>query len=373
MRPRWRLLPDDPEIGWMPYVWLLYLSFVFLVPGLWNPTSEPAVWIASALATLVFVPLYFVGYWVHGAARLRVALAITAVGLALAPLNTGAGTFVVFASHFAAMWSERARAGLAALGLVLALTVLAALLVQPSVYFWSPALAGAFVIGLLGLAQVKRDRMTQDLRLARAEVDALARIAERERIARDLHDLLGQSLSVIALKAELAHRLLERDPARAAQEIEEVRVVARETLGEVRTAVRGYRVGSGCGLDKELADAQRALASADVELHIAAGPDVVARCLDATHEGVLALVLREATTNVIRHARARTCTVRFRAAAEAYDLEIRDDGRGLHAAAGHGLRGMRERVEALGGTLTVTGPPGTAVQVRFPVACSEVA
>jgi two-component system sensor histidine kinase DesK len=368
MRRRWRPLPDDPDLGWAPYIWLLYLVFVFLVPGLWNPSDDPVVWGASIAATLVFVPLYFWAYWLRGEGRLLAALGIAAVGAALAPVNTGANTFFVFAGYFGGMSAERVGPAIARLGILGLALALTSVFVQPSLYFVAPAAFGMLVIGLLGVQQVQRDRANARLRLARDEVDALARIAERERIARDLHDLLGQSLSVVALKAELAERVLDRDPERARAELADVRSVARQALGEVRTAVRGYRVGSGAGLEQELASARRALGAADVTLTCDAGPACVGPHVDAAREGVLALALREATTNVIRHAAARACEVRFFADDDGHGIEVSDDGRGPTARPGHGLAGMRERVEALGGRIEVGGPPGTRVRVWFPTA-----
>jgi two-component system sensor histidine kinase DesK len=363
---RFRLLPDDPELGWVPYIWPAYLAFVFAVPLAFAPTDDPVVYAASIAATLVFLPLYFGAYWVQGHARLGLAIAMAAIGAALAPINTGSNTFFVFASFFAGMASQTTAGGVARVALMLALLAVTSVLLAPSPYFWVPAVFGAALVGLIGVQQVQRDRGTATLRLAREEVDALARIAERERIGRDLHDLLGQSLSVVALKAELAEKLATRDPARAALEMADVRRVAREALGEVRTAVRGYRVGSGAGLQQEIDRAARALSAADVELSCAEGPAAFADRLDAAHEGVLALVLREATTNVIRHARARTCTLRFFGEDDAYGLEIVDDGRGPSARPGHGLTGMRARVEAVGGILRVeAATPGTRVLARF--------
>jgi two-component system, NarL family, sensor histidine kinase DesK len=363
---RWRLLPDDPDIGWIPYIWLAYLAFVFAVPLAFAPTDDPVVYVASIGATLLFLPLYFAAYWFRGGARLGLALAMAAIGAALAPLNAGSNTFFIYAGFFAGMAAQTTIGGILRVALLLAMLAATAIVREPSPYFWIPAAFGIAIIGLIGVQQVQRDRVNATLRLAREEVDALARIAERERIGRDLHDLLGQSLSVVALKAELAEKLAGRDPGRAALEMADVRRVAREALGEVRTAVRGYRVGSGAGLQQEIDRAERALAAADVELSCAEGPATIADRLDAAHEGVLALVLREATTNVIRHARARTCTLRFFGDADAYGLEIVDDGRGLGMRPGHGLTGMRARVEAVGGILRLEpAAPGTRVLARF--------
>lgn len=364
---RWRPLPDDPDLGWIPYAWLAYLVFLYAVPIAFVPNVSPSVYVATTAATLAFLPLYFGAYWVHGKARLAIAVAMAALGAGLAPINAGSNTFFIYAGFFAGMSSSTTGGGIARVGLLAGLLALTAWLVEPSPFFWVPAGLGIVVVGLIGVHQIQRDRVNASLRLAREEVDALARIAERERIARDLHDLLGHSLSVVALKAELAEKLAARDPKRAAMEMADVRRVAREALGEVRTAVRGYRVGSGAGLRQEIERAATALQAAHVELRCEDGPERAASALDAAHEGVLALVLREATTNVIRHARADRCEVRFFDDESGYGVEIRDDGRGGTARPGHGLLGMRERVTAVGGELTVADArPGTRIVVRFP-------
>ncbi|MBL8947609.1 MAG: hypothetical protein JNK45_30840, partial [Myxococcales bacterium] len=192
-----------------------------------------------------------------------------------------------------------------------------------------------------------------------------ARIAERERIARDLHDLLGHSLSIIALKSELAERIAADDPDRAGRELRDVQQVARDALAEVRIAVRGYRVGSGAGLRQELDRARTALAAAGVELACSVDPELVGPALDAAREGALALALREAATNIVRHAKATRCDVAFFDDGRHYGIVITDDGRGGDARPGHGLQGMRTRVEALGGRLTCSFTGGTTLRIAF--------
>ena len=132
----------------------------------------------------------------------------------------------------------------------------------------------------------------------------MARIAERERISRDLHDLLGHTLSMITLKAELAGKLLERDPQACRSEIRDIELAARQALGEVRSAVTGIRQ---TGFSHELATARASLAAANVGL----SEEVQPCALPATLESVLSLALREAVTNILRHAGASHCEVRM--------------------------------------------------------------
>ncbi|MGY1770760.1 sensor histidine kinase [Blastococcus sp. SYSU D00813] len=198
---------------------------------------------------------------------------------------------------------------------------------------------------------------------AREELARTAVAEERLRFARDLHDLLGHSLSLIALKSELAGRLADRDPARARAEMADVEATARRALAEVRDAVGGYRQVS-CG--SALAEARAALSAAGVGLTAPRTLPVLPGGVDA----VLGWVVREATTNVLRHSGARSVTVTVEAGDDEAALTVTDDGRGPAGPAGAGLSGLDERLAALGGRLeTGAGPGGRGFRLsaRVPV------
>jgi two-component system sensor histidine kinase DesK len=173
---------------------------------------------------------------------------------------------------------------------------------------------------------------------ARAEVARLASEAERARIARDLHDLLGHSLTVITVKSGLARRLAESGSARSVEEITAVEELSRQALTDVRAAVSGYRQVSLAG---ELARGREVLRAAGVAADLPAATEMV----DPAHQELFGWVVREGLTNVVRHARATRCTVTLTPAG----VEILDDGVGAAASCGNGLTGLRERVEAAGG------------------------
>ncbi|HUB03692.1 MAG TPA: histidine kinase [Solirubrobacteraceae bacterium] len=189
--------------------------------------------------------------------------------------------------------------------------------------------ASAAGVGLLML--VMRDLRVRNVELneARAELADLAVAEERERFARDLHDLLGHSLSVIALKAELAGRLLADGPHDAAREVNELEEVARTALREVREAVSGYRQPT---LEGELAGARMALSAAGIEAEVAE----TRVPLDPAVEAVLAWAVREGATNVIRHSGAHHCTFRVSASLTDAGVEVIDDGRGVVVNGGGG-------------------------------------
>jgi len=196
-------------------------------------------------------------------------------------------------------------------------------------------------------------------------------VAERTRIARDLHDILGHTLSVIVLKTELAGRFLRRQPeadlAGAVREIGEVEQTARASLAEVRHAIRGYRAP---GLLAEIASVRNTLSAADVSVQT----DIPARVegLTATQETMLSLALREAVTNVIRHAHASRCHIEMTLSDDGLCiLRIADDSSRKIPCEGNGIRGMRERVQSLDGRLSIEYNQGNVVRFEFPVTPAE--
>lgn len=194
-------------------------------------------------------------------------------------------------------------------------------------------------------------RTTLELRKARATVAQLAANEERLRLARDLHDLLGHSLSLITLKSELAGRMLPAHPDKAAQQVADIEQVSRQALVDVREAVTGYRRPR---LAAELAGTQVALTAAGVTAELPAEPDLTGVSEDS--EAALAWALREAVTNVVRHSGARRCTVellrRQTLDGPILELSVEDNGSGGSGKApGNGLTGLSERLEKAGGTL----------------------
>ncbi|RSN30537.1 sensor histidine kinase [Amycolatopsis sp. WAC 01416] len=201
-------------------------------------------------------------------------------------------------------------------------------------------------------------RAVRKLEAANQEIATLAVAGERERLARDLHDILGHSLTTITVKAGLARRILEsgKDDSRALQEISEVESLTRSALTDIRATVSEYREVS---LSAEVAGARAALRAAEIDADLPHAVDNVDPVLQRT----FGYVLREAVTNVLRHSGAKRVKVRFGAAW----LEVEDDGEGSEEKPGNGLRGLAERLAAVGGTLTATTPPGGGWLVRAEV------
>jgi two-component system sensor histidine kinase DesK len=198
------------------------------------------------------------------------------------------------------------------------------------------------------------------LSLSHDEVRRLAATAERERIGRDLHDLLGHTLSLITLKLELSRKLFDRDVDAARREVEEAEKVARHALAEVRSAVTGIRATD---LAAELASARLLLESSRVHLDYGTLP----ADLPGHVERGLSLILREAVTNIARHADASQARIEMTRERASVCMQISDNGRGGIEMDGNGLCGMRERVHALGGTLTFESPRGQGSRLRVVV------
>jgi len=350
------LLPDDRSIGWVPYVWLVYaFGYVVTVAFLGDDRD---LW-AAILLTAVFLVFYFRAFWVSGPAVRPYIGAIAIVGMLAMPVHSSGFTFFIFAGSFCSRLGS-IRAGVQLLGVltVLMLIEMALLRVHPI-----PMVIGTvftILISAVNLYYARLEAANAELKLSREEIKHLAAVAERERIARDLHDLLGHTLSVITVKAELAKKLIGRDTERTGREIEEIHRISREALSEVREAVSGYR---STGLPGELANARLAFESMSVQLRYDDPP----RDLPAPLETSLALVVREAVTNVIRHSGASRCQITFDWDGDELVLEVRDNGRGGKAVEGAGLSGMRRRIGELGGTLSIFREDGWRLEVRIPI------
>ncbi len=354
-----------------PWFTLSYLIFVF-VPLLFVPQVTTRAIVLSLLASAIFVPLYMRS-WQNGRQRPLPFIAATlAIGLALIPFNVGGNTFIIYTMAMAGAQLPPRRAMLIGMLSWLLMTAQFALLgygLETMVAYCGMTLVvGGMVLLSTAFAQVQ-ERQTAELRLSQDEVKRLAALAERERIGRDLHDLLGHTLSLVVLKSELAGKLLDRDATAARQQIREVETVARHALAEVRQAVSGIRQS---GLLAEIAACRLALLSADIELVLQMAPLPISGEVEA----VLAFSLREATTNVLRHAGATRVDIELGSElgselgeeGDVLRLQITDNGRGGSIEPGNGLHGMRERLASINAQLEIEHPKnrGTRLSIRVP-------
>jgi two-component system sensor histidine kinase DesK len=367
---------------WAHYIWLVYLGFVF-TPALSG--RKDWLWLWPTLASLpAFLYLYtriireFRHKIMPGPSALPAVVALSVIAYALVYFNDSANTYLIYCVAIAPFTSPKiwrvVLLVLAILG-IYGLELLS-LGFKPMTY-WVTCLVG-IAAAASNAVLVQNRRKNAMLRLSREEVHRLGRVAERERIGRDLHDLLGHTLSLIAIKSELAAKLMDRDRAAAAREVAEVTTIARDALRQVRTAVSGIR---SAALENEVASARTLLDTAGVTLGFERDGGV----LSPEIETALAMIVREAATNIQRHSSAQSAAIDVRtqtvvtgtsgpAGEKMVFLTITDDGRGGVTASGNGLSGIRERVRSLGGTLEIESPrgQGTTLRVRLPLLTSVV-
>lgn len=359
--------PQPRDLNAKPWFSLAYLFFAYL-PLLFSTNRPPEAVVATLLATACFLPMHFLFARDVPRYRLPLTLGVAALGCALLPFSTGGTTFTVYATAMAASRQPIRRAVWLTASFVTLIGLEHLALGLPPLFAITSIAMTAIVTTLVASTIIharSRNLRDAELRLTQDEVKRLASMAERERIGRDLHDLLGHTLSVVVLKSELAGKLIARDQAAATTHINEVEQIARQALTQVREAVTGIRA---VGLHAELASARLALLSADVHLDQRVQPVQ----LDEAVERVFAFVVREAVTNVLRHAAAHRVEVELTSDSLGVRLMIADDGRGGIDHPGQGLTGMRERVTALNGTLEIESPrgAGTRLSIRAPVLAS---
>ena len=359
-----RVSERDPAVTWdwlSGAVWLLFLAFPLV--SIWL-TDRDLPW---QVALTGLVALFAVGYvatvkpvteLVSACRRdqarrigwtglLGLTVLALLLGWQLGPNAMTTFPFLLSVPVFFLPWRQVWAVSAVMLGLVVPLTLMA-WGIWPSAMLWGIAV---MVLGIVVLSRYADERREAH----RATRSRLAVVEERERVARDVHDVLGHSLTVVTVKTELAQRLVDVDPGRAKAELAEVQQLSRQALAEIRATVGGLRVAR---LADEVAAAQGALAGAGIAADLPEDLSVV----DPRHRITLAWVLREAVTNVVRHSRATRCGVELGPGS----IVVTDDGRGARGRGeGNGIRGLRERVEQAGGRLHLgPGPDGTGTRLE---------
>ena len=380
--PRWLQPAADSIVGqeirvgrspWLPLIHVVWSVWVFVTPafsgGEYGFTAR-WVWL-TLLSYPVFLLLYATAVLAAPRRAYAAAAGLVLLCLVLLPWYPSGLSYFVFGCVM--LQPRRRQSLLRYIALLAVLNVVLVVYANGIGYPWQALLWMPIVTVIIGLL-VMADRINQQreaaMKLSQDEVRRLAALAERERIGRDLHDLLGHTLSLVALKSDLAGRLLERDAVAARNEIADVSRVAREALSQVRRAVSGIRAA---GIAAELASAKLLLETDGVAFDYTLDEAFSDNALPAGVESALAMTVREAATNIQRHARAQHARVTFGVEAGEAVLRIADDGRGGAILPGNGLSGMRERLEAVHGRLRVDGGQGkgTQLEARVPLAAND--
>ncbi|MCE1180006.1 MAG: sensor histidine kinase [Micrococcales bacterium] len=365
--------PDTPASPWERHGWVMgAIWLVFLGFPLYAAAVRPGpVWlrVVGVLLTVAFAVVYIIGFaglsdehdgpwwslgrrgwWSIPPARAALLLCLIAAAMIAIIELEALGTIIFIVALATATLPTRQGVVALLLGITAAPLIgwgLGDLLT--GVWFSGmTALIGTFMLLLGRFETLDRQAALSQRQLAFAE--------ERDRVARDVHDVLGHSLTVLTVKSEVAERMVDLDPERAKEELAQIRSISRQALAEIRATVAGLRVAR---LTDEVDHAESALTAAGIESELPEDAMVV----DPRHRITLAWALREAVTNVVRHSGAEHCAVEW----GADWLEVTDDGRGLNGSReGNGIRGLRERVEPSGGAVTVSpGPGGRGTRLRI--------
>ena len=344
-----------------PWIWLIYLP-LFGVTWLVQPPSLGDL-IASGAGLILFLALYVYASRLRGVRIIFPAVLMLLLAFAMIPFG-GNWTVLAVYSCSAAAEVRPARKAVPIVAMLVLASVAAAIALRTPWYFVAMLAVFETMVVYAKMAGMALGEKHGALLKAQEEVRRLAQEAERERIARDLHDLLGRTLTLIALKSDLAGRLVHADADAAACEMSEVAQTARGALAEVRATVSGM---AHAGLAREIEASRAALATAGIACEIEGEALPVA----AANGAVLAMALREAITNVIRHAEASRCRIELVNDAGEIRLNVSDDGQGGRFREGAGLQGMRARLSAAGGRLRIgASAGGTEISAAVPAAAS---
>ncbi|MFB9275012.1 sensor histidine kinase [Cohnella cellulosilytica] len=363
---RFQIFPKTTGIS--PYVWLMFciLPFYFIF------RSSSNVEIASGILMIV---LFFICYRLTLNAKGWPVYVGTGVQIAVSIAMTLLFSYAYFAFFLAFfIGNVQNKAGFITLYTIHIATSLIAVnvgfIMQDKFFitqtpFILISLLGVILLPLGSYNRNKQGALQEQLKDANQRIAELVKLEERQRIARDLHDTLGQKLSLIGLKSDLAHKLIAANPERARAEIKDVQHTARTALQEVRLLVSEMR---GTRLEDELGHIKQILLAAQIEFTLEGSPAL--RRVSLLTENVMSMCLKEAVNNVVRHSGATACTVTLSQSDTAIVMKVRDNGASrperLNFRQGHGLQGMKERLEFINGTLDISTGEGTTLVATIP-------
>ncbi len=341
-----------------PWIWLVF-SLYYFVPIYYTSYSAAQLFFLVG-AYIAFVALYLRATVMNIKYVWQPIAAIIALALIVTPLSPGSSTFFSYVG-FLIGYCYRTRIYMTLLGSTILMILCLHYYYQYQVPFFAlPAISGIVTISLWGYIERIRNAAATHWLQSRQEIEQLAVIAERERIARDLHDILGHTLSSIALKAELAEKLLKQEKIEhVGEHLSDLHKIARESLSLVRQTVSGYKHRGLSGEVIQLCDKLRQNGfSVDLQGEI---PTLSARA-----ETALILALTELTTNVLRHSNGNHCRISFQLDGENVVISMQDNGCIKSITPGNGLNGIQERLHALAGDVSAQISNGARFDITLP-------
>ncbi|MCY9261664.1 sensor histidine kinase [Bacillus haynesii] len=368
MKKNFSMFPK--RYGFFPYIFLIYL--LLPISYLTNQTSGMKQLIGFGLVLLFLVTyrqLFFISpqkklftYW------LAIQLSIILIYTVFYDINLVFLGF--FSANFICYYREKKifRRGLASLVVVLVAPFIYHLLKDPSLlnrlFYFLPFLV-IMLISPYGIRSMnRRMELEQELDEANQQIKELVKREERVRIARDLHDTLGHTLSLLTLKSQLVQRTIASDPERARKEAREMETTSRAALKQVRELVSDMKTAT---IAEELIHIQQILRAADITFEYMGGSDF--SNIPPVTQNIVSMCIREAATNIVKHSRATHCTISISQTDEKISIAIKDDGMGMNQQTpfGNGLRGMKERLALIDGALDVSTHNGTVLSITVPI------
>lgn len=340
--------------GWTRYLCLFPVVYVPL--SLYPYSSEYAFIVVGSF--VIFLPLFFLVFRMRESLIPIPLVAILGLGM-LMPIAPVTSVYYAYVASLAGFTLSR-RLALVFILITIFIVGAESWLFNLDIDLWAPTTIMVIVFGGFCFHATQTLRANAELKSRQEEIQRLATIAERERIARDLHDLLGHTLSLTILKAELARKLIPVKPEDTLRELEDIEAICREALTQVRETVEGGRT---IGLRGEVESVTKALKSASIEREMSIGEFT----LPPKIESAIAMILRESITNVIRHAGAKHCKITLFQDNKQVLLSVDDDGRGSIFREGSGIKGIRDRVKELGGSMSICDSEGVKLNISLPV------
>ncbi|UOR10818.1 sensor histidine kinase [Halobacillus amylolyticus] len=366
MQNWYHIIPKNT--GLSLYVWIIFCGLPFFFIFRSSSMLEIGFGVFMTL-------LFFLSYRLSFISNTRIVYLWVSIEMAISIVMTIFFGYIYFALFLAFFIGNiQYKSGFITLYIVHLLTTVAAItmvffthyeLIFPQLPFMIICVIGVILLPFTMYYRNKREKLEGQLEDANKRISQLMVIEERERIARDLHDTLGQKLSLIGLKSDLAGKLVEVKPDSAKSEINDIHQTARTALKEVREMVSNMR---GAKLEDEIVRIQQILTAAEIDFTIEGSPKLTNTPLLV--ENVLSMCLKEAVTNVVKHSKASSCNVFIKQHPNEVLIAVDDNGKGmadqLESYQGNGLQGMRERLEFVNGSLEILSSNGTTLHIRVP-------
>jgi len=352
--------------GLMPYISLLYMAFPIIYL-----TTESGLRLLLGIGMLIaFLLTYYKLYWVCADRAYSVWWGIQlSIILSFSLIYNPYNLFMAFYPANFVAYFEKQRSFLIAMAVLAFSVLLAGILSVRSgeelqLFLVIPMYFVMIATPFAVRSMVRRAKLEEQLTQANEQIQDLIKREERTRIARDLHDTLGHTLSLITLQSQLVQRLVQKDPTQAIKEAKEIEITSRSALKQVRELVADMR---SLSIDHELERLSQLLKKAEIELQIESKIELVT--LPPLQQNIVSMCLREAGTNIVKHSKANTCHISLRKQSGNVLITVKDNGVGFQGSAGKGsgLDGMRERLALIEGRVEIMGQDGTELKLTIPI------